>query len=485
VVRQLLVESLTLSAIGGAVGIVCAVWTMPTVSRVLPPNLLPVPDIAIDRTVLAFSFAATLAAGLLFGVVPSWRAGALDLNSILKQTSRSSSSGARLSLRSALAAGELALAMVLLIGAGLLIQTLFELRRTDVGFRPSSLLTFQLSPPTTKYPLNSGAPAFYRSLLDSVRALPGVRDAAVSSGIPFGAGNYTSTPMTPIGPSELAPGSAMPVEWRVVSPRYFATFGVPLLRGRDFTDADASNDTLVTVISASTAQKFWGSADPIGRTLRQAADTRPFQVVGVVGDVRSTNLNQQAPALYLSAARRVWPLMDVVVRTDGDPKAVLPSIRHVVRTLDPQLPIATVRTMDEWLSNTAAQPRRNAQLLAIFAAVALLVATLGVYGVIAYSVHQRTREIGLRMALGAPPGRVLRQVIGEGMSVGAAGIGAGVAGALAVSRVLSSVVVGVGVDDPATYVGVAAAIAFVTLAACVLPARRASRIDPIVALREE
>ena len=485
VVRQLLVESLLLSASGGGAGIVCAAWVVPIISRSLPPNLLPVPDIAVDRTVLAFSFVATLTAGLLFGLVPAWRAGALDLNSVLKQTSRSAVSGARVSLRSTLAAAELALATVLLIAAGLLIQTLLQLQRTDLGFQPAGLLTFQLSPPPTKYPLNSGAPTLYRSLLESVRALPGVRAAAVSSGIPFGGGNYTSTAITPDGPSELTPGTGVSTEWRVVSPGYFATLGVPILRGRDFTDADVSSDNLATIVSASTARTFWGSADPIGRTVRQAGDTKPFTVIGVVGNTRSTNLNREAPQLYLSAARRVWPLMDVVVRTDGDPKALVPGIRHVVRGLDPQLPIATVRTMDEWLSNTAAQPRLNAQLLTIFAAVALLVSTVGVYGVIAYSVNQRTREIGLLMALGAPRGRVLRQIIREGMTVGSAGIAVGVLGALAVSRVLSSLVVGVRVDDPATYAGVAAAIGIVTLTACALPARRASRVDPIVALRDE
>jgi putative ABC transport system permease protein len=261
--------------------------------------------------------------------------------------------------------------------------------------------------------------------------------------------------------------------------------GVPLLRGRDFTDADNSRDAPVVIISAAMAERFWGKTDPVGRSLRQVADRLPFTVIGVVADVKNTALNRQAPALYMSMARRVWPLMDVVVRTDRDAAAILPGVRSAVRQLDPQLPLASVRTMEEWLSNSAAQPRLNAQLLGIFAAVALLIAAIGIYGVLAYSVTQRTREIGLRMALGAPRARVLRLVIGEGMSVGMCGIAAGLVAAAALGRTLSSLLFGVRVHDLPTYAGVAVVLAVVALAACALPARRAALVDPIVALREE
>jgi putative ABC transport system permease protein len=291
--------------------------------------------------------------------------------------------------------------------------------------------------------------------------------------------------MTPIGPSALPPDTGVSIDWRIVTPGYFRTMGVPLLRGRDFTDADRSQDAPVVIVSAAMAERFWGKADPVGRSLHQVADQLPFTVIGVVGDVKNTALNREAPAVYLSAARRVWPLMDVVVRTDRDATAILPSVREAVRRLDPQLPLATVRTMEEWLSNSAAQPRLNAQLLGIFAAVALLIAAIGIYGVLAYSVTQRTREIGLRMALGAPRRRVLRLVIGEGMTVGACGIAAGLAAAAALGRTLSSLVFGVQVHDLATYGAVAAVLAIVALAACALPARRAALVDPIVALREE
>ena len=488
--RQLLVESVTLSAIGGIAGTTCALWSVPLINRALPPNLLPIPEITIDRTVLLFAAAATIVTGVLFGLAPSWRAARVDLNAALKQAGRSAA-GPRGRMRHLLAAAELGLATVLLIGAALLIQTLFRLQRTELGFAPKGVLTFQLAPPTTKYPLDTKAPQFYRALIDALQAIPGVHGAAVSSGIPFGNGSYTSTPMTPmtpmtpIGPSALPPDTGVSVDWRIVSPGYFRTMGVPLLRGRDFTDADNSRDAPVAIISAATAERFWGKADPVGRSLRQVADTLPFTVIGVVADVKNTALNRQAPALYMSMARRVWPLMDVVVRTDRDTAAIVPGVRSAVRQLDRQLPLASVRTMEEWLSNTAAQPRLNAQLLGIFAAVALLIAAIGIYGVLAYSVTQRTREIGLRMALGAPRARVLRLVIGEGMSVGACGIAAGLVAAAALGRTLSSLLFGVQVHDLPTYAGVAVVLAVVALAACALPARRAALVDPIVALREE
>jgi putative ABC transport system permease protein len=309
---------------------------------------------------------------------------------------------------------------------------------------------------------------------------------AVSSGIPFGAGNYTTTAIVPGSGSILPVGAAAPIDWRIVSPGYFNTMRVPLLRGRDFTDADGPSSPPVTIISQSTATKFWGAADPIGRTLRRAADPKTaFIVIGVVGDVRSTALNQESPALYYPMAARVWPLMDVVVRTQGPPAALLPSIRHKVHELDAELALANVRTMDDWISNSAAQPRLNAILLGVFAAIALLIAAIGIYGVLAYSVNQRTREIGIRMALGAHSGRVLQLIVKEGMKVGIIGVAIGLIGGLALARAVSSLVYGVAVRDPITFFCVAVVLLAVTLAACAIPARRAATVDPMVALRYE
>jgi putative ABC transport system permease protein len=405
------------------------------------------------------------------------------VNDVLKQAR--AAGGGRPRLRSGLAAAELALATVLLIGAGLLLQSLLRLQHVSLGFESDRLLTFQLSLPATSYPPDARS-AFYRRLLESLRATPGVRAAAVSSAIPFGNGAYTTTPIVTVGASSLPPDTAVPTDWRVVSPGYFRAMNIPLLRGREFIDADApSTAPLAVIVSEATARRFWGDTDPLGRILHRQGDlTRQYTVVGVVGDVRHTTLQQESPAIYYPtfalAAR-----MDVVVRTEPAPSSLLSAIRQQVHEVDTTLPISTVRTMDEWLANSAAQPRLNAVLLAVFAAVAMLIAAIGIYGVLAYSVTQRTREIGVRMALGAPRGHVLRLVVREGMTVGAIGIAVGIGGALAINRVLASLVFETPVRDPLTYGIVAASLAVVALAACVIPARKASRVDPLVALRTE
>jgi putative ABC transport system permease protein len=482
--RQLLVESLVLSSIGGAAGLLLALWGVDAIDAVIPPNLLPVPDVRIDGTVLLFAAALTAVTGLLFGIAPAWHAANTDLNEVLKQTTRSAS-GARPRLRNSLAAAELALATILLIGAGLLTQSLVRLQRVSLGFQPDRLLTFQISLPRTKYPLDKSI-AFYRTLLEALRAAPGVRAAGGSSGIPFGNGAYTQTPIATTGPSPLPPETAIPTAWRVVTPGFFQAMSIPLLRGRDFVDADApSTAPLVVIVSQTTAKRFWGDADPLGHTLHRQSDlARQYTVVGVVGDVRQAALSTETPAIYYPSIG-LTGAMGIVVRTDPPPASLLPAARQKVHDLDPALPMSSVRTMDEWVSNNAAQPRLNAILLAMFAAVAMLIAAIGIYGVLAYSVNQRTREIGLRMALGAPRAQVLRLIVREGMTVGAIGIGAGLAGALALSRVLASLVFDVPVRDPLTYVVVAAALALVALTACVIPARKASRVDPMVALRTE
>ena len=491
-IRQLLIESVALASVGGALGFAGAFWAVGAINRTLPPNTLAVPEVHVDAIVLCFAVAATVVTGLLFGLAPAWRMTNLDINNALKQSGRGASGGMRSRLRNGLAAADLALATILLIGAGLLIRTLANLERVQIGFDSRGLITFQVALTTAKYPINAQMPQFYHDLLDSIQSIPGVRGAAVSSGIPFGAGGYTTSPVIAQG-SVLPPDTPAAIDWRMVSSGYFKTMSIPLLRGRPFTDADGPTSPPVAIVSVDTATKLWGNADPIGRRFYRAADPNKitFNVVGVVADVRNRALNQQSPALYYPLVWRAGPArpkvvaMDVVVRTEGLPEALVLALRQKVHELDPEIPLANIRTMEQWISNSAAQPRLNARLLTLFASMAVLIAAIGIYAVLAYSVTQRTREIGLRMALGAQPGDVLRLVVNEGMRVGLVGICTGLLGALAISRVMASLVYGVPVHDGATFAGVAVVLATVAFVACFIPALRAAKVDPMVALRYE
>jgi putative ABC transport system permease protein len=482
---QLLTESLVLSAAGGVAGLLGALWSVRVINRFLPQGLLPVPEVTIDASVLFFALAVTLATGLLFGLAPAWHAARADLNTVLKQGSRSSIGGQRLIVRNGLVAGELALATILLVGAGLLMQSLLRLQQVRPGFRPEGVLSFQLALPAARYPNQMKRWALYRDALQSLATIPAVSGAAMSSGIPMGQGSYNRSPFAPAGASILPEGASLPIDWRIASPGYFRLMGIPLLAGRDFTEQDGPESIDAIVVSRATAQKFWGAENPIGKMLHRPTMTAPFTVIGVVGDVRHTSLNQEFPCLYFSAARRLAPLMDIVIRTQGRPESVLSAARSRIHDLDPQLPLSNVRTLEEYVYNNAAQPRLNAALLGVFAGVALLIAAIGVYGVLAYSVNQRTREIGLRMALGAQPSGVLFWIAGQGMLVAVAGIAAGLAGAYALSRLLSTLLFDIQPRDALTFTVVAVLLSAVSVTACLSPARRASRVDPIVALREE
>ena len=485
--RQVMIESLMLSLTGGVIGLAAALGAVRVINRALPANLLPLPEVTVDARVLLFGLGVTILAGLLFGIAPAWRMTRVDMNEVLKLGGRESAGTVRSRLRNTLATVEIALATILLIGAGLLIQSLSHLQKVQLGFQSRGLITFQLALPATKYPATDKAAIFYRSLLDSLRSVPGVRSAAASSGIPFGAGNYTISPVASSGSSVLPPDASVPINWRIVSPGYFRAMNIPLLRGRDFTDADGPPPANpVMIISQATAKTFWGDSDPIGRMLHRVADPKTsFTIVGVVGDVRSTTLDTESPTLYYPLSWRVAALMDVVVRTDGAPEALLPSIRQKVREIDADLALANVRTMDEWIANSAAQPRLNAMLLGVFSTMALVIAAIGIYGVLAYSANQRTREIGLRMALGAQPANILWLIVGEGMRFALIGVGMGLVCSIGFGRAISTLVYGVSVHDPVTFAGVAVLLAGVALAACVFPARRAAKVDPMVALRHE
>jgi len=484
--RQFLTESLLLSLLGGGLGVMGAICSVRIMNATLPQGLLPIPEIPVDTAVLSFALGITVVTGLLFGLAPAWHALRTDLNRILNSGGRGSSGAARPTLRNWLVAGELAVATVLLIGAGLLIQSLQRLGRVHLGFEPQGLLTFQLTLPPAQYQSPGKGWAFYKAMLESVQSLPGVRSAAISSGIPLGAGNYTTTPANTIGKTLLPQGTAIPIDWRLVSPDYFRTMEIPLLRGRTFDEHDGPDSPLVTIVTQETAQKLWGDDDPVERQVHIVASNKNYKVVGLVGSVHNTALNQEPnAAMYYPAAARLWPLMDVVVRTQGKPESALPTIRRKIHELDSELPVSNVRTMEEWITTSATQSRLNTILLAVFAGVALLIAVIGIYGVLAYSVNQRTREIGVRMALGAQRPDVLCLVVREGMTLGLIGIAAGLIGAFALSRALTSMLFEVKIHDPATFLAVPCILAAVALAACYVPARRAAKVDPMAALRCE
>ena len=486
IMRQLLTESMLLSLCGGAAGLLAALWTIRLINHSLPHNVLPVPQVSIDGSVLLFALVLTVLTGLVFGLAPAWHTSRTDLNTVLKQGGRSSTGAGRALARNLLVGAELALATALLIAAGLLIQTLLRLQHVPLGFRPEGLLTFQVSPPAARYATPAQRWALYRSLIAALESLPGSQGAAVSSGLPMGGGSYTTTPAAPVGPSNLPSGSAIAVDWRIVSPDYFRTLDIPLLRGRTFSVNPDFNAPPQIIVSQQTAQKFWGNRDAIGRTVRLTSSGIQLTVVGVVGDSRNTTLARDpSPAMYFSAVTRVWPVMDVAVRMAGKPETALADIRRKIHEIDPDLPIANVRTLEQWISLNASSPRLNAVLLGSFAAVALLIAAIGVYGVLSYSVNQRVREIGVRIALGADRSHVLQLVVRGGMTVALAGIAAGLACAFALGHVLSSLLFGVPAHDPVTFVLVACILAGIAFVACLLPARRAAGIEPVVALREE
>jgi putative ABC transport system permease protein len=482
--RQVLIESLLLSFIGGATGVLLAVWGVDVLQSSLPANTLPVLGIAIDRSVLLFSVGVTLLTGAVFGAVPAWQASRTNVGAVLKEGGRSGSGSVRPRLRQALAGVELALATVLLVGAALLTRTLIQLQRVPLGFDPRGVLSFQISFPQTKYTAARRG-SFLKEFDETISGLPGVERAGLSSGIPFGAGLFSRSPYTAPGSTALPGNAPVPIDWRMVSPGFFDALRIPLLEGRRFTDADSTGAPPVVIISRAGARQFWGDEDPIGRTLRLVSNNMEFTVVGVVGDVRNLTLNTEAPTLYWPTGFRTWPLMDVVVRPSGDATPVLSAIRERLRAMDPDLALSNVRPMTEWIAASAAQQRLNAVMLGVFAAVALAVAGVGIYAVLAYSVSQRTKELGVRMALGADQRSVRRLVVFEGLRVGAAGIAVGIGGAALSGRVLTSIVYGVSPFDPATYVVVAVALTAIAAISCAVPAVRASRVDPITALRLE
>jgi putative ABC transport system permease protein len=465
-----------------------------SVAAVNPGNLPRADEIGIDPSVLLFTLAVSLLTGLLFGLAPALHASGVDLHGALKEGGRGTAGdrGGQ-GLRRTLVIAEMALALTLLTGAGLLIKSFARLQGVSPGFDPDHVLTFNLALPPARYPTDTQQIAFFDRLMPALAAVPGVRSAGGTSVVPFG-GNWTTASFEVEGyqPPENQPGP-----WgdlRIVSPGFFDALRIPLRQGRVFTAQDRAGAPRVAVVDEQLARRYWPGADPIGRRITYGppagvSDTSArewIEVVGVVGHTKHEGLDaENRVQVYLPYAQRGLPFFTPVLRTAGDPLQSVAAVRQAVQSVDPDLPIANARSMDELIAQSVGQRRLSMLLLSVFSGVALVLASIGIYGLMSYSVAQRSRELGVRIALGAGRGDLLRLVLQQGMRLALAGIVIGVAAAFALTRVIASQLYGVTATDPATFVAVAALLGLTALAANLIPALRATRVDPAVILRDE
>jgi len=490
-IRQMLTESLLLSGLGGLAGLLLGAWALEGLLAVVPAGSVPrINQVGLDPTVLIFTLAVSLFTGLLFGLLPARQAARALPQEALKAGARSIGALSRHRTRRALLVAEVGLAVMLLAGAGLMIRTVIELTQVETGFRPENLLVARLLLPQQDYPVPRRL-VLYRELVSRVQALPGVESAALTMSLPSEAvGTWTWDSIFIVGDKPVPDRTQLPWSFFLpVSPGYFETMGVRLMRGRLFTDADNENASTTTVINETLARRYWPNEDPIGKRLKQGwpeSKTPWREVIGVVADVKLTGVDQPTPPqAYLPLAQQPVSSLAVVVRTAGNPLALASSVEQTVHSFDKDLPVFSVRSMDQLMENAIAGQRLAMALLAGLGGLAVTLAATGIYGVISYSVAQRTQEIGVRMALGAQPGNILRLVLGEGFRTVLVGIGLGLAGALALTRLMASLLFGVGPTDPVALAGAALVLLGAALAACYVPARRATRVDPLVALRYE
>ena len=495
-VRQLLTESVILSAAGAGLGLLLAVWGVDLLKQLRPDGIPRLDDVRVDPVVMMFTAALAVLTGLMFGLVPAFQSSSIALAGTLKEGGRgtlSTRGGAR--MRSGLVIVEMALAVVLLAGAGLLIRSFTRLASVDPGFRPGQALTFEVSLPDSRYAEDARQVAFFDDLLPRLRAIPGVQSAAAVLSLPLSGASIVLT--FEIAGRPPVPRSQLPaMQVRVATPGYFEAIGIPVRKGRTFTEGDRSGTPPVVLITESAARQYFPGEDPIGKRITlgwgrgPAGEKRRYaggEVVGIIGDVKDAGLDEaDPPQLYLPYAQ--WPIegMSLVMKTAVAPASVADAARAAVYAVDPSLPVANVRTLDEVVARSISQPRFYMTLLTVFASVALVLAAIGIFGVLSYAVAQRTREIGIRMALGAQEGRVLRLVVREAMLMAVAGVAIGTVCALLLSRSLvASLLFSTSPRDPLTFSAVAALLSAVALLASYVPARRATRVDPIVALRAE
>lgn len=486
--RQLLTESVFLSLLGGAAGLVIAFLGIDLMRSLNPGNIPRIGEIHMDERVLTFTFVVSIFTGALFGLAPALRNSRVNLNETLKEGGRSGSSGGRHRLRNLLVISEIALSLVLLAGAGLLIRSFTHVWQVNPGFDAHNTLTLRLSVVGTAYVEESKRQLFYQQIWDRIRQMPGVESAGGIATLPFSNGmswgNITVEGYNP------APGEdSVMADQRVASTGYFEAMKIPIIRGRYFTEQDTADAMKVAVIDENLARRFWPDEDPIGKRLkpgRSNTDEPWLTIVGVVGNVKQYALDSDSRiALYMPYSQSLYSTMYLVVRTTGDPMALAAAITKEARAMDANTPIYDIKTMETRLTESLARRRFAMLSLGLFATVAILLAGVGIYGVMGYSVTQRTREIGIRVALGARPQDVLRMVVRQGLLMAVGGVLTGLAAALVLTRLMASLLFGVGATDPFTLAGVSALVIFIALLACWIPARRATKVDPLVALRQE
>ncbi|HEY2103031.1 MAG TPA: ABC transporter permease [Chthoniobacterales bacterium] len=490
VVRQLLVESVLLSTIGAVLGLILAAWGTDVLVTLIPQSIPRIAEIRLDSAVLAFTFAVSVATGVLFGLAPALQASRQDLRSSLNESGRSIVSASRHRLRGALVSGEVALALVLLTGAGLLLQSFQRLANVNPGMQVDRLLTGFVALPDSTYPKSENIRQFFDQLLPRLRALPDVRSASTILPLPLSGSDMTTSFDMEERPKPE--GQQANAAVRVVSTEYFETQGLPLIRGRVFDETDRTDSKPVVIINQSFADKFFPGENSIGKRIRPGMSSGPEEkgpmreIIGIVGNVKFRSLRQEAtPEMYVPLSQLPMPYASILVRTNTSAPSLLTSaMRAELARVDATVPLRSVRLYDDYISRALARPRFNALLLSIFAGVALLLTAIGIYGVMAYSVAQRRQEIGIRMALGAQRLDVMRLIVGGGMRLTAVGVILGILAALALTRLLETLLYGIRPFDLPTLGGVAILLALIALLACWLPASRATRKNPIAALRE-
>ena len=485
IARQMLTESILLSIFGGALGLLVALWGINALVALSSDNIPRVKEVGIDGRVLGFTLAVSIVTGIIFGLIPAIQASRTDLNETLKEGGRSAATAMGQWIRRALVVFEVAIALTVLIGAGLMIKSFMKLSEVDPGFKPANVLTMQVALAAQKYPEPSQRTAFFQQLVHRVESLPGVQAVGTISQLPM-SGQQEDTRFTiegkPAGPDEQSYANS-----RVASPDYFRALGIPLLKGRYFTDADSMTAPQVVIISDSFARRFFPEEDPIGQHIAiDIGEPWKGEIVGVVGDIRHNGLAADSwREMYVNQYQAPTAGANLVVRAASDPTRLTAAIKSEAHQMDKDVPVYNVQTMEKLVSESVAQPRFRTLLLAIFAAIAMTLAAVGIYGVMSYYVTQRTHEIGIRMALGASSRDVMKMVVRQGMALAVAGLGIGLVGAFLLSKLMASLLYQISASDPATFAIISATLAAVAFLASYVPARRATKVDPLVALRYE